>query len=341
MSKSVKNAISEIETPITPPAVEEDNFLAAETGQDFGDVEVGGKKWRTLQLFHEDHKTRRKTPIEMGGFGIRVTDEPVPGMGEIWDVPYANGSKDSMSTFTAFTGALVGWSEKYTALKGTMPGDDGAEKSYFQPIPAFVNDDEISAAKRTGALHQNAELRSSSCVDMFFVLKGDPKRNVFRLRLKNHELVAKFAATLNAARALAQKANAPVCAIWFEWKLSDALEVGKAPNTALVNGIELASTTVETSMKATKTEYFGQVDEHGVGHRRGEGEVRTEVVRRPLHDLGRWGPFEVDVDVGELVVGEGGGCERPRCGVDAAWLGCDGNGERHQDAHSDSPMTAS
>ena len=263
MSKSVKNAISEIETPITPPAVEEDNFLAAETGQDFGDVEVGGKKWRTLQLFHEDHKTRRKTPIEMGGFGIRVTDEPVPGMGEIWDVPYANGSKDSMSTFTAFTGALVGWSEKYTALKGTMPGDDGAEKSYFQPIPAFVNDDEISAAKRTGALHQNAELRSSSCVDMFFVLKGDPKRNVFRLRLKNHELVAKFAATLNAARALAQKANAPVCAIWFEWKLSDALEVGKAPNTALVNGIELASTTVENSMKASRTEYFGQVDEHG------------------------------------------------------------------------------
>lgn len=260
MSKNVKNATPE--TPIAPP-VEEDNFLAAETGQDFGDVEVGGKKWRTLQLFHEDHKTRRKTPIEMGGFGIRVTDEPVPGMGEIWDVPYANGSKDSMSTFTAFTGALVGWSEKYTALKGTMPGDDGAEKSYFQPIPAFVNDDEISAAKRTGALHQNAELRSSSCVDMFFVLKGDPKRNVFRLRLKNHELVAKFAATLNAARAFAQKANAPVCAIFFEWKLADAIEVGKAPNTALVNGIELASTTVENSMKASRTEYFGQVDEHG------------------------------------------------------------------------------
>lgn len=263
MSKSVKNATpTEIETPIVPP-VEEDNFLAAETGQDFGEVEVGGKKWRTLQIFHEDHKTRRKTPIEMGGFGIRMTDEPVPGMGEVWDVPYANGSKDSMSTFTTFTAALVGWSEKYTALKGTMPGDDGAEKSYFQPIPAFVNDDEISAAKRNGALHQNAELRSSSCVDLFFVLKGDSKRNVFRLRLKNHELVAKFAATLNATRALAQKANAPVCAIWFEWKLADALEVGKASNTAMVNGIELASATVENAMKASRTEYFGQVDEHG------------------------------------------------------------------------------
>lgn len=281
MSKNSKNATPEIETPIAPP-VEEDNFLAAETGQDFGAVEVGGKKWRTLQVFHEDHKTRRKTPIEMGGFGIRVTDEPVPGMGEVWDVPYANGSKDSMSTFTTFTGALVGWSEKYTALKGTMPGDDGAEKSYFQPIPAFVNDDEIAAAKRNGALHQNAELRSSSCVDMFFVLKGDPKRNVFRLRIKNHELVAKFAATLNAARALAQKAVAPVCAIWFEWKLSDALEVGKAPNTALVNGIELASTTVENSMKASRTEYFGQVDEHG-------GEIpglkaRSEEVKAFLDD---------------------------------------------------------
>jgi len=282
MSKNSKNATPEIETPIAPPAIEEDNFLASETGQDFGDVEVGGKKWRTLQLFHEDHKTRRRTPIEMGGFGIRTADEPVPGMGERWEVPYASGGKEEMLTFSAFSAYLVGWTEKYTAMKGTVPGDDGKEKSYFQPVPAFVNDDEIASAKQSGALHQSADIRSSSCVDLFFVLKGDPKRNVFRLRLKNHELVAKFAATLNAARALAQKASAPVCAICFEWKLADAIEVGKAPNTAMVNGIELASTTVDNSMKASRTEYFGQVDEHG-------GEIpglkaRSEEVKAFLDD---------------------------------------------------------
>ena len=263
MSKSAKNATPE--TPVAPPepTVDEFDYLSGETGQDFGEVEVGGKKWRTLQLFHEDHKTRRRTPLENGGFGIRTSDEPVPGMGERWEVPYANGSKDEMLTFQTFTGALVGWTEKYTALKGTMPGDDGAEKAYFMPVPAFVNDDEIASAKNSGSLNAKAEIRSASCIDLFFVLKGDPNRNVFRMRLKNFELVSKFAAQLNAARALAQKANAPVCAIWFEWKLADAVEVGKAPNTAMVNGIELASTAVDNSMKASRTEYFGQVTEHG------------------------------------------------------------------------------
>lgn len=262
MTKNAKNPVTQAESPVEPQANEYD-YLAGETGQDFGEVEVGGKKWRTLQLFHEDHKTRRKTSLENGGFGIRTADEPVPGMGERWEVPYANGSKDEMLTFQTFTGALVGWTEKYTALKGTMPGDDGTEKAYFMPVPVFVNDDEIASAKNSGSLNAKAEIRSASCIDLFFVLKGDPNRNVFRMRLKNFELVSKFAAQLNAARALAQKANAPVCAIWFEWKLADAVEVGKAPNTAMVNGIELASTAVDNSMKATKTEYFGQVNEHG------------------------------------------------------------------------------
>jgi hypothetical protein len=284
MSKSIKNASPTeiLETPIAPPAVEEDNFLAAETGQDFGDVEVGGKKWRTLQVFHEDHKTRRRTPLEMGGFGIRTADEPVPGMGEKWDVPYASGEKEEMLTFNSFTGALIGWTEKYTAMKGTAHDAEGKEKAYFQPVPVFVNDDEIASAKASGALPQSAKLRSTSCIDLFFVLKGDPNRNVFRLRIKNYDLLVKFAATLNAARALAQKANAPLCAIWLEWKLADAIEVGKGVEKAIVNGIELASTTVENSMKASRTEYFGQVDEHG-------GEIpglkaRSEEVKAFLDD---------------------------------------------------------
>jgi hypothetical protein len=105
---------------------------------------------------------------------------------------------------------------------------------------------------------------------------------VFRLRIKNYDLLVKFAATLNAARALAQKANAPLCAIWLEWKLADAIEVGKGVEKAIVNGIELASTTVENSMKASRTEYFGQVDEHG-------GEIpglkaRSEEVKAFLDD---------------------------------------------------------
>ncbi len=258
MTTKTKPQTTQPETP-----VDEFDYLAGESGQDFGEVEVGGKKWRTLQLFHEDHKTRRKTSLENGGFGIRITDEPVPGMGEVWDVPYASGEKEQMSTFQTFTAALVGWTEKYTALKGTSPDTDGKEKAYFQPVPIFVNDDEIASAKVSGAIPSAAKLRSSSCIDLFFVLKGDPNRNVFRLRIKNYDLLVKFAPQLNAARALAQKANAPMCAIWFEWKLADAIEVGKGVEKAIVNGIELGSTGVDNSMKATRPEYFGQVNEHG------------------------------------------------------------------------------
>ena len=66
----------------------------------------------------------------------------------------------------------------------------------------------------------------------------------------------------------------------------------------------------------------GEVDQHGVGHRRGEAEVGSEAVHGPLDDLGRGQVLELAVELGQLLVGELGDID-----------------ESHV-AHSESPISA-
>ena len=86
----------------------------------------------------------------------------------------------------------------------------------------------------------------------------------------------------------------------------------------------------------------GEVDEHRVGHRRGQRQVRAEAAARPLDDLGRVGLLEAAVELGELLVAELRGPEgsRRRLGrvVRVLVPRCEG-GVAHQTAHSDSPIS--
>ena len=74
-----------------------------------------------------------------------------------------------------------------------------------------------------------------------------------------------------------------------------------------------------------------QVDEHGVGHRRRQAQVRVERVDRPPDDLRRRRGLQLGVDLLELLVGEAGqvaGPERDRR-----------VGDGHQVAHSEAPIS--
>lgn len=207
------------------------SYLASDGGPDFELASEGG--FKTITWFNCDTKYRNKTVIRDGGWGIPNPNDDAPPIGEAVMLPLSDTQKPYMISPSVEV-SIIGWTKSYIVVEGTATDQETGQSRYIRtPVPNWIS-----------GLPEGLKMRSG--MDLFLMLRADDSRSLYRVAIKNHDVIAKTTLMIASARMIAARAAKQVGIsamsarlLWLSIGPGESFLSGKKPSQSLVTPLQL------------------------------------------------------------------------------------------------------